>query len=460
MAQNITFLGAAQTVTGSKHLLNLNGKKVLVDCGLFQGGRELRERNWEPFAVPPHEIDEVVLTHAHNDHIGYLPRLVRDGFRGPIWATPGTIGLCKVALPDSGRLQEEEARYHGKHGTSRHETPMPLYTEEDAKAVLKQLRPVRYFQWQPLPGGAQFRYIPAGHILGSAMAEVYFENGEKILMGGDLGRYDRPIIRDPEPVEYAEYLVLESTYGDRSHSLESAKEAIFEILDRAANDSGVVLFPSFAIGRTQELLWYMHELRLEGRLPNMPIYVDSPMANATTLLYTETTEDHDNDMKVDLSDGHSPLQGDWVRMVRDRNMSKALNTMSGPFVVISGSGMMNGGRILHHVRAHGANPTTQLVFTGYQAEGTIGRRLIDGDREISVLGGPMVVEASISTLGMLSAHADSDETMRWLSGFKAPPKSTFLVHGEYEAQTALKFRIETELGWNVVIPAHGESFDL
>ncbi|MBS1722139.1 MAG: MBL fold metallo-hydrolase [Armatimonadetes bacterium] len=460
MAQSITFLGAAQTVTGSKHLLELNGHKVMVDCGLFQGGKELKQRNWQPFPIPPSEIECIVLTHAHNDHIGYLPRLVKSGFRGPIYATSATIGLCKISLPDSGRLQEEDARYHGKHGTSEHADPQPLYTEADAYEVLKLLKPVHYWEWTKLPGGAQFRYMPAGHILGSAFAEIYFENGERILMSGDLGRFNTPLIKDPTMVEFAEYLVLESTYGDRLHDKSDPKEQILKVLQRAVADRSCVLIPSFAIGRTQEVLWYLRELFDEGRLPRIPIYVDSPMANATILLYVQETDEMDAEMKVDLREGRSPFAPDFVHTVRDKGMSKQLNNMHGPMVVIAGSGMVNGGRIVHHLVHRIEDPSTIVLFTGYQAAGTTGRQLIDGADHIRLLGQELNVRAQIERLDSLSAHADYAEILTWLRGFKQAPKTTFLVHGEPPAQEALKSLIVSELGWKVEIPAQGDHFDL
>lgn len=459
MPNTISFLGAARTVTGSRHLLDLDGKRVLVDCGLFQGSSELRDRNWEPFPVEPGTIDAVVITHAHTDHIGYLPRLVAQGFRGPIYATPGTIGLCKVSLPDSGRLQEEDARYHARHQSSRHAHPEPLYTEAQAFACLKQFRPVPYRQSQTLPGGAHFTFLPAGHILGAAFAEITLANGKTILMGGDLGRWDRPIIQDPTLVESADYLVVESTYGDKVHPKTDPKEQLRRLCNEAARDRSVIVVPSFAIGRTQEMLWFLHQLRDEGAFPGFPIYVDSPMASAATLLYTNSKEDHDEEMKVDLARGHSPLQ-DMVKFVRDRNMSKSLNAARGPFMVISGSGMMNGGRVLHHLLAHGGDPSTIVLFTGYQAEGTLGRRLIDGDNEVRVLGHEFTVRARVETMDSLSAHADSDEIMRWLHGFKSAPQKTFIVHGEPPAQEALSTRIRAELGWDVTIPEWKSTYDL
>jgi metallo-beta-lactamase family protein len=451
MPNTISFLGAARTVTGSRHLLDLDGTRVLVDCGLFQGSAELRDRNWQPFPVEPHTIDAVVITHAHTDHIGYLPRLVADGFRGPIYATPGTIGLCKVSLPDSGRLQEEDARYHARHQSSRHPEPQPLYTEADAYNCLKRFRPVPYRHTQTLPGHAQFQFLPAGHILGAGFAEITLADGQVVLMGGDLGRWDRPIIQDPTMVASADYLVVESTYGDRVHPTSDPKEQLAEICERALRDRSVIVVPSFAIGRTQEMLWFLHQLRDEGRFPGFPIYVDSPMASAATLLYTNSAEDHDEEMKVDLARGHSPLQ-DMVKFVRDRNMSKSLNAANGPFMVIAGSGMMNGGRVLHHLLAHGGDPSTILLFTGYQAEGTLGRRLQDGDTEVRILGHEFNVRAHVESMDSLSAHADSNEIMRWLHGFERAPKQTFIVHGEPPAQEALAQRIEQELGWSTMIP--------
>ncbi|MDI9639903.1 MBL fold metallo-hydrolase [Kamptonema cortianum] len=460
MPERITFHGAAGTVTGSRHLIETNNKKILVDCGLFQGPREIRQKNWQPFPVPVSELDAIVLTHAHTDHIGFLPKLVREGYRGPVYATPGTIGLARVSLPDGGRLQEEEARYHNKHLTSDHEPALPLFTESDAYEALKLLKPVHYYSWLQLPGKANFRFVPAGHILGSAFAEIYFENGERIVMGGDLGRYDRPIIKDPTPVDFGEYLVIESTYGDRLHNHEDAESELEEILTQAARDRSVVIAPSFAIGRTQELLWYLHTLEKKGKLPSMPIYVDSPMATATTLLYLGNEEDHDYDMKVDLSQGKSPFRRDMVTFVRDREMSKQLNGAPGPFVVIAGSGMCTGGRVLHHLKSHLSNPSTILMFTGYQASGTLGRQILEGQTPVRIFKDHVDVRAQIRRLDMLSAHADYEEMLQWLSNFKEPPKKTFIVHGEPPASESLQQIIKERLGWETIIPAQGDSFEL
>lgn len=459
MSQSITFEGAAQTVTGSRHLLRINGKLVLVDCGLFQGGRELRQRNWEPFPVPPHTIDEVVITHAHNDHIGYLPRLVAHGFNGPIYMTPATIGLCQISLPDSARIQEEDARTANKIG-SRHQPALPLYTEEQAYAAMKLFRPVPYHTLHALPGGAQFRYIPAGHILGSAMAEIYFDNGEKILMGGDLGRYHTPIIIDPEVVEYSEYLVVESTYGDRLHLTEDPQAKLGKILNDAWQTGSVVLIPSFSIGRTQELLYYMRRLQDAGEMPRIPVFIDSPMANLVTDVYRKATEEHDEDMKLSVAEARSELEPEGLTFVRDRNQSQELNVRQGPFVVIAGSGMCNGGRIVHHLLHHIAKPNTIVLFTGYQAVGTLGRHIQDGDNPVRILRNQVPVAARIETLNALSAHADQGEILTWLKNFKRPPRKTFIVHGEPPAQAALQAKIKEELGWETEIPYQGQEFSL
>ncbi len=459
MSQTIGFYGAAQTVTGSKHLLTLNDKKILVDCGIFQGNRELRDRNWQPFPFAPTELDAVVVTHAHMDHIGMIPKLVKEGYQGPIYCTRATLGLAKISLPDSGRLQEEEARYANKHG-SRHSPALPLYTEQDAYACLKRFVPMPYWDFQPLPGGATFRFMPAGHILGSAFAEIYFENGERILMSGDLGRFDTPIIKDPTYVEWAEYLVVESTYGDRVHADEDTMGRLEEILNSAYRSGGAVLVPTFSIGRTQEMLYYLRELQDAGRMPRMPIFIDSPMAVSATRLYADAKEEHDEDMKIALAENASSLEPHLLTLVRDREQSKALNKQSGPMVIIAGSGMANGGRIVHHLKNRLGHESTQVVFTGFQGEGTLGRRLLEGEPEVEIHGIPVMVRASTTKLNSLSAHADQGEIMDWLRHFKAAPKRTFIVHGEEKAQRVLRDKIRDELKWDVTIPSQGEEFSL
>ncbi len=459
MAQSITFLGAAETVTGSRHLLHLNDKKVLVDCGLFQGSRELRDRNWQPFPVDPSSIDLLVLTHAHLDHIGYIPRFIREGFNGTILCTRATLGLARISLPDSGHLQEEDARHHNKHG-NRHGMALPLYTEREAIECLARFHSVKYDTFTDLPGGAKFRYLPAGHILGSAFAEIYFDNGERILMSGDLGRFNTPIIKDPTIIENAEYLVIESTYGDRMHSHEPVVPKLEELLGWAMQNGSAVLIPSFSIGRTQELLYYLKQIEDAGRLPNIPIYVDSPMGISATQLYAQALEEHDEETQLKIDLHQKPLEPRGLKMVRDAQESKGLNSQRGPMVIIAGSGMANGGRILHHFLQRLDDPTTLVVFTGYQAEGTLGRKILEGAPEVNIYGKAVKVGARIEKLNALSAHADQEEIMTWLKHFKAPPRKTFIVHGEPPAQAALQARIQKELGWNTMIPHWKETAQL
>ena len=459
MSQSIGFYGAAETVTGSKHLLTLNGKKILVDCGIFQGSEELSQRNWQPFPFDPLELDAVVVTHAHMDHIGMIPKLVKQGYQGPIYCTKATLGLARISLPDSGRIQEEDARFANKHG-SRHAPALPLYTEQDAYACLKRFEPLPYYDFHPLPGGATFRYMPAGHILGSAFAEIYFENGERILMSGDLGRFDTPIIKDPTIVEYSEYLVMESTYGDKIHSHEDTVGRLEEIVNDAFQVGGAVLIPSFSIGRTQEMLYYFRQLQDQNRMPRIPIYIDSPMAISATHLYAQATDEHDKEMKIALEHDASPLEPHLLTLVRDREQSKALNSTRGPLIIIAGSGMANGGRIVHHFMHRLSDPTTTVVFTGYQAQGTLGRRLLEGQSPVHIHHVEIEVQAKITKLNSLSAHADQEEILTWLGHFKTPPRETFIVHGEPPAQEALVAKIKAEFGWNVTIPHQGQVANL
>lgn len=459
MAQSIQFLGAAETVTGSRHLLALNGKKILVDCGLFQGSHELRERNWLPFPVPPPEIDALVVTHAHLDHIGYIPKFVRDGFRGKIFCTRATLGLARISLPDSGRIQEEDARRQS-HRNPEHRPGVPLYTEADAFACLDRFVTVRYDTFTPLPGGAQFRFLPAGHILGSAFAEIYFDNGERILMSGDLGRYDTPIIKDPTTIEASEYLVVESTYGDRLHPKEPILPKLEALLERVAQDGSIMLVPSFSIGRTQELLYYLKKIEEAGRLPQIPIYVDSPMGVSATELYESAVEERDEEAELKFSLKDNPLEPRGLRLVHTIQESKGLNAVRGPVVIIAGSGMANGGRIVHHLQHHASDPNTVILFTGYQASGTLGRIILEGADHIRLFGEEVAVRARIEKLNALSAHADQGEIMAWLGRFKSPPRRTFIVHGEPPAQEALRAKIAGELGWDVVIPKWLETADL
>jgi metallo-beta-lactamase family protein len=459
MPATIGFYGAAQTVTGSRHLFTLGGKTILVDCGMFQGPESIRDRNWEPFPVEPPSLDAVVVSHAHLDHIGALPRLVKQGYRGPIYCTRATLGLARISLPDSGRIQEEDARRANKHG-SRHQPALPLYDEQDAYRCLKQFIAVPYGVPFDLPAGVKAVYSPAGHILGSAFAELTLRNGDRWLMSGDLGRFDTPIIKDPTWIASAEYLVIESTYGNRLHPTEDVKERLHAILSRALQEGTAIIVPSFSIGRTQELLYYLRELEREGRLPRLPIFLDSPMAISATRLYAQACEEHDDDLKQDYKRGDDALEPSTVQFVRDREQSKALNSQRGPLMIISGSGMANGGRVRHHLVHRLDDPNTLLLFTGYQAEGTLGRRLLEGAPEVRIFGQEIRVAAAVDKLNALSAHADQGEILAWLLGFSTAPRRTFIVHGEPPAQEALAERIRADLGWDVVIPRHRQVFEI
>lgn len=460
MNPRISIFGAAQTVTGSRHLIEYDKCKVLVDCGIFQGSSELKQRNWQPFPFDVKEVDAVVLTHAHQDHIGMLPRMVKYGYTGPIYCTEGTEELCKISLPDSGRIQEEDARHANKHGTSRHSPALPLYTEGDAYATLKLLKPKSYTDFHELPGGAKWRYLPSGHILGAAFIEFYPPNGEKVLLSGDLGRYNTPIIKDPTVVDFADYLMIESTYGDRVHSTEDVLGKIEQLVTDIVETGGALLVPSFAIGRTQELLYYFAKLQQKPDFPRVPIFIDSPMATSTTKVYMADHEEHDEEMAAAVKNNVSLLEPEGLTLIRDREQSKALNSQRGPMVIIAGSGMANGGRIQHHLLHRLSRPETVVMFTGFQAEGTLGRRLIEGAEEVKMMGQVVKVAAKIEKANALSAHADQQEMMRWLRNFKSAPKMTIIVHGEPDAQAALQKLITDELGWKSSIPAFGDSFDL
>lgn len=460
MKTTLTVYGAARTVTGSRHLVTIGNRRILVDCGLFQGPRELRERNWHEFPVPPNSIDVVILTHAHTDHIGYLPRLIRDGFRGPVYCTKATKAIAQISLPDSARLQEEEARYHAKHRLTHAGHGLPLYNESDAYYALSRIEAHAYNAVISLGNHAEFRFLPAGHILGSAFADITLPNGETLLMSGDLGRFNTPLLVDPTMVATANYLVLESTYGDRLHPTEDPESFLEKVIHDISENGKVLLIPSFAIGRTQELLYYITRLQSTKRIKRIPIFIDSPMATATTLLYHSSFEDIDDETKVFFDQERSPIKPEGLTFVRDREGSKELNSRQGPFIVIAGSGMASGGRIVHHLRNRISRPDTTVLFAGYQAEGTLGRRIVSGESPVNILGASVEVKASIISMGSLSAHADQSEIMGWLSHFAAPPSQTFLVHGEYQPQLALQARIQSELGWNVNIPSFGESFEL
>ena len=456
MDLTLRFLGGAGSVTGSRFLVDWGTRRVLIDCGLFQGPRALRERNWEPFPVPPDSIERVILTHAHIDHTGYLPRLVKDGYRRPVRATPATCDLLELMLPDAGHLQEEEAGWHNRHRTSRHRPALPLFTESDARRSLDLLRPLPYDHGLDLGGGLSLRLRRAGHILGSAMVEFTRDapgGVPDLLFTGDLGRPGQPILKDPDRVRGADTLVLESTYGGRTHGHDDPRNDLERIIKHAVEQRGMVLIPAFAIGRTQTLLYLLNDLQEAGRIPTLPIYVDSPMAIHAVSLYCRHTEDHDLDMQA-LMHENCPIRPSNMTCVRDVEESKALNDLTGPAIIISAAGMLTGGRSVHHLRHRLGDPRNTILLVGYQAQGTRGRLLQDGAREVEIYGQRIRVQAQIRTLSGLSAHADEEEILEWLGGFATPPRQTWLVHGEPEAAAALATTIRERLGWRVDVAAH------
>jgi len=461
---NLQFLGATGTVTGSKYVLEVGGNRAIIDCGLFQGFKELRERNWEPLAVNPVSIGWALVTHAHIDHTGYLPRLVRDGFTGPIYATTATADLMKIMLPDSARLQEEDAEYANRKGFTKHKPALPLYTERDAEDALRQVRAIHYNQDVRLSKFINARFIPAGHILGSSF--IHFditENGREpftILFSGDVGRYDEPILNDPSAIDEADYLLVESTYGDRLHEASDPKTRLAEIINATAERGGKIIIPAFAVGRTQLLVYYLRELEDEGRIPVLPVSVDSPMGAEATRLYSRHKEDHDFDMQRIANLKRNPLATRNFHLVQGRGGSKALSAEKGPAIIVSASGMATGGRVLHHLARFLPDPASTVVFVGYQGAGTRGRRLQDGEKEVKIHGQFVPVNAHIESIGSLSAHADSAELLRWLGGFKRPPRTTFIIHGEPDSAAAMRDKIVKELGWNVVIPTYKEVVEL
>ena len=455
----ITFLGAAGTVTGSKYLVEAEGKRLLVDCGLFEGSKPLKQRNWDRLAVDPATIDWVLLTHAHIDHTGYLPRLVRNGFRGPIYANAATRELCELLLPDSAHLQEEDARYAAKHQYSSHKPPLPLYTVAESQAALSK--------FSVIPASGSFTLSPqfsvrphgAGHILGATWLELTItENGKQILVvfSGDLGRYNQPILKDPEPPTRADYVLCESTYGDRDHPDTSVTDELAEIVNSTAKRGGAIVIPAFAVDRTQILMYYLRELEEQNRIPRLPVYIDSPMAINTTEIYTR----HRQDPSLKPQSSLDPLNIREVHCTRSVEDSKKINNVVSPCIILSASGMITGGRVLHHLVRRLPDSRSTVLIVGYQAEGTGGRALLDGAKYLRIFGDEVPVRARIAELQQLSAHAGKSELLQWLSGFQSPPRQTFLVHGEPPALQSLSGAIKDRFHWPVTIPEYEQSFEL
>jgi metallo-beta-lactamase family protein len=449
----ITFLGATGTVTGSKYLVTAGSRRVLVDCGLFQGLKQLRLRNREPLPFDPASLDAVPLTHAHLDHSGYLPLLVREGFHGPVYCTPATQDLCAILLPDSGHLQEEEAEYANRRGYSKHRPALPLYTQEDAELCLESFDSIPFGQELELGGGLSAIFLPAGHILGAAMVSLRGE-GASILFSGDLGRPHDPLLPSPALVREADYLLVESTYGDRLHEPVDPLDELEAVIRRTCQRGGVVLIPAFAVGRTQTLLYLLHRLKSEKCIPDVPVFVDSPMAASAIRIFREHPEEHR------LSVAECEAVCGVARAVESVEESKAIDRMRFPRVVISASGMATGGRVLHHLKAFASDARNTIAFVGHQAAGTRGAAMIGGAKAIKVHGHYVPVHAEVAVLANLSAHADGVEILDWLHHFEAAPRETFVVHGEPTAADALRLRVEESLGWKVRVPEYRESVTL
>lgn len=460
-AATLRFFGGAGTVTGSKYLVSLANQRVLLDCGLFQGLKELRLRNWQSLPFDVKSLDAVLLSHAHIDHSGALPLLVRQGFRGTIYCTSGTADLLRVMLPDTARLQEEEAERANRYGYTKHAPAKPLYTMRDAQATLRRLVVRKYDQRFQVTKEIAALFRRAGHILGAATVEVQLGQGKPLhlVFSGDLGRCSQPILRDPERIRHADVLLLESTYGDRVHPSDPFTE-LTRIVHETVKRRGVLLVPAFAVGRTQLLVWMLRQLEEAQRIPVLAVYLDSPMASDVTDLYNHHTEDHDSEMLALRAQGKIALRTQRYQMAQTVEESKALNRLDGPCIIISASGMATGGRVLHHLRMRLPDPSTTVLLVGFQAVGTRGRALQEGATTLHIHGEDVPVKARVESLDGLSAHADREELLRWLSGFASAPRMTYLVHGEPEQAAGLAQTIQKRLGWQVRPALDGEEVRL
>lgn len=459
----LTFYGATGTVTGSRHLLEIDNNKILVDCGLFQGPKNNRLRNWDPFPVKSSSIDRVLLTHAHIDHTGYLPRLCLNGFTGPVHSTHATRELCDIMLRDTAHLQEEDAFWANKKGFSKHHPALPLFTIEDAEKALAQFSPYHYGDDIFLQDDVRVKFRDAGHILGSAWIDIKRidgTNSKKILFSGDLGRPARPILRDPDQAFNVDYLIIESTYGDRLHEQEDGFDELQKVIMASIHRGGVLVIPSFSVGRTQSLIYIIRELEEEGLIPIIPIFVDSPMAIHTTKVFKKHLNDQNLTSRILALNGTEIFNTAKIRFCETREQSIQINEVQGPAIIISASGMATGGRILHHLAQRLPHPQNTILFIGYQAEGTRGRTILEGKSEVKIHGNYVPIRAQIEQISSFSGHADYNEILAWLMAFNRKPKMTFVVHGEPAASTALAEKIKEKFGWNVVIPQFGDAFDL
>jgi metallo-beta-lactamase family protein len=453
VAIGLSFLGGAGTVTGSKYVVEHGDAAFLVDCGLFEGFKALRLKNWAPFPIAPRRIKAVVLTHAHLDHSGCVPLLVKQGFSGPIYCSRATAELCEILLPDSGYLQEKDAAFANRHGFSKHKPALPLYDEADARNALKQLRPIPFDQDWSLSDGASVRLRRTGHILGASSVEFRWA-GLTTVFSGDLGRYDDATMVDPVPVEWTDYLLVESTYGNRRHDGRDPSETLLKIVGETIGRGGTVVIPAFAVGRAQTLMFCFHKLKAAGHLSAVPIFLDSPMAQDVSDVFCRDTKDQR------LAADECRQTCAVARFVRSVEDSKALTANPMPKVIISASGMATGGRVLHHLKQYAPDPRNTILFAGFQAGGTRGAAMLAGAESVKIHGRYVPVHAQVKLLDSLSAHADADEILRWLHGFRVSPRMTFVTHGEPAASDALRHRIEEELGWPCTVPDHGQHCEL
>jgi metallo-beta-lactamase family protein len=449
----LAFFGATQTVTGSRYRLAGDNGRVLVDCGLFQGYKHLRLKNWARLPFDPASLDAVLLTHAHLDHSGYLPLLVKQGFKGPIYATRATIDLCRILLPDSGHLQEEQAAYANRHGFSRHSPALPLYTERDANECLKRFQAISFGEtFEPVPG-MRTHYSRAGHLLGAASIHVE-SNGKSVLFSGDLGRPADPLMRAPDAPPPADYVIVESTYGDRRHPAADPLAELGAAIRRTSERRGIVVIPTFAVGRAQLLLLLIARLQAAQSISDLPVYLDSPMAiNATELLTRHASEHR-------LSAAEAATVGSIARLVRTAEESKALDRIREPAIILAASGMATGGRVVHHLKMFVTEPRNMILFSGFQAGGTRGASLVAGAKELRMHGETFPVRAEVCQLQAASAHADADEIIAWLRQLRAPPRRVFVTHGESSASDSLRQRLQSELGWAASVPEYRDEVQL
>jgi metallo-beta-lactamase family protein len=459
----LSFWGGVGTVTGSKYLLEHHGTRILVDCGLFQGLKELRELNWQKPPFDPTSLDAVILTHAHVDHTAYLPRLVKLGFNGRVYTSRATADLLKILLPDSARIQEEDADYRNRKGLTSHAPALPLYDETDAKETLKLLQPVpNDGSFVEIAEGFRASFQVAGHILGASLVlvEIGGVAGKRVLFSGDLGHYDQPIVKDPAKPPACDYMMVESTYGDRLHDEEPAENQLERIIHEAIEKRGAILIPAFAIGRTQEILYLIRELEEQKRIPILPVRVDSPMAAQATQVYNRSTTEHDEEYVSILSRRVHPLRTGSMITASSREESKKLNDEHGTRIIISSSGMMTGGRVLHHAVRILPDERATIVFVGFQAAGTTGRKILDGAETVRIMKSEVPVRCAVKRVGGFSAHADWKGVLRWLEGLPAPPNKVFTTHGEPEAASAMAEHIRQRFGWNVEAPVYGQTVEL